>query len=242
MNMASQLLFQRTPVDKKNIHLGQLLQWPSFPPHHGLSFFSDSTLPQLVQQTEQPNYKIHLILNREGQLVLCDQQNLPADQAITLQAEQAMFHSLPDALQIFKDICDTAETQSWILDSLPLNNTLYFVTGVQELQNAKTEIDASNETYVSSSMMHTRKDSSMDVTEPGNSGIYGIQLREVRCRVGTPEEPHHVDDVGYTWMYYSIEDGKQLCVGLGGIYGTEKNQEPDDVEADADYSEDDGWW
>lgn len=59
-------------------------------------------------------------------------------------------------------------------------------------------------------------------THPEDELITAIELREVKCRIGAPSEPHCISDIDYEWTYHWLDaEDLQLAVGLGKIVRAE---------------------
>ncbi|KAH9869878.1 hypothetical protein J1614_006799 [Plenodomus biglobosus] len=57
---------------------------------------------------------------------------------------------------------------------------------------------------------------------PEEELITAIELREVKCRIGAPSEPHCISDVDYEWIYHWLDgEDMQLAVGLGKVVRAE---------------------
>jgi hypothetical protein len=237
---SSNCLYLTAPIQPSAVQLGQLLPDPLFPIGGAYSSASVTSADEEVDFVET-NYKHDVSSNFDGHLISVAPRATPE---LTLEAEASTFRHLRSAAQsqTFKQVIESPDAQKWIMKKAALQKPFFFVTGIQELQNAKaTRHDQT--TSRPGGLSHSRRDSAMDTTATSSSGIYGIEVREVRCKVGRAEEPHSISDVGYVWSYYAVADDLQLAVGLGNIYGSSSQKSSDlDSISEASDNDEEGWW
>jgi len=149
-----------------------------------------------------------------------------------VQADEMEYRSLKHPNVAFDSLCQDPAAQQWMREMALRNQPLYFIVGLQELKNASFKHAAVNDGPSGLSAadapvgsqtalpIHARRDSSMDVTDTATSGIFGLEIRKVQCRIGRPDEPHSVEDINFTWNYLKVnaarwEEELQLSIGLG---------------------------
>lgn len=67
----------------------------------------------------------------------------------------------------------------------------------------------------------------MDMEEAVAPNTYGLEIREVQCRIARPDEPHSIEDINWKWTYHPLPsndayDHLQLEIGLGGSVNLEE--------------------
>lgn len=138
------------------------------------------------------------------------------------------YTSVKQPIRAFDALREDQSAQTYFRSMASRNRPLYYVTGIQKLKNPTLQRAVAKEGSLTSVEptaepklrlpMHMRRDSAMDINDASNEAVFGIQVRKVRCRVGSSEEPHPIDDIGYTWSYHKIDqDGLQLAIGLGDV-------------------------
>lgn len=178
----------------------------------------------------QPRYRDLVSLDRHGRLLasLSGKKLDPAREDLLLvQADEMELKALQHPNKAFDAICQDPETQAWIREMAVRKQPLYFIVGVQELKNATFKRAVIKEGPLGTSVteapvdakiripIHVRRDSSMDITDSTTTGIYGVEVRKVQCRVGRSDEPHLLEDIEYSWNYHRIHEELQLSIGLG---------------------------
>lgn len=195
---------------------------------------SPSTLQahDLSEPFVQSKYRDIISLDRDSRLVTSLnglKLGTTPGNILLVQADEMKYQSLKHPNVTFDSICQDPAAQQWIREMALRNQTFYFIVGLQELKNASFRHALANDGPSRTSTadaptsftlpIHTRCDSSMEVTDSARSGVFGLEVRKVQCRIGTPDEPHSVEDIDFTWNYLranpaSWEEGFQLSVGL----------------------------
>ena len=221
------------PLPSDTLALGQLLSNPLAP--SSVSFVSPSTLQahDVSELLVQFQYRNIISLDLESRLAasLNDLKlGTTRENILLVQADEMKYRSLKHPNVTFDSICQDPAAQQWIREMTLRNQPFYFIVGLQELKNASFKHALANDGPSGTSTtdaptnftlpIHTRCDSSMEATDLARSGVFGLEVRRVQCRIGTPDEPHSVEDINFTWNYLranpaSWEEDLQLSVGLG---------------------------
>lgn len=116
----------------------------------------------------------------------------------------------------FDTLRTSSAAQNFLINSTLEHRKVYFVTAVQSsLSKSSTSTPSAT---TSASEPFTRPDSAVDLDADikADPPISALELLPVRCRIGSPSEPHTVEDVEYSWTYHKLTDeGLQLSIGLG---------------------------
>jgi len=226
----SSLFLLSQPLPPNTLTLGQLLPNP-LSPSSG-PFFSASTIGahDLREPYIQAQYKDLVAFDEEGRLAasLSGRKVDPSrDDLLLLLADEMEYRSLRHPNSSFDAICRDPAALSWMRNMAAQNQTLYFIVGLQELKNAtfKSAIIENGPLGVSVTEapvdskpvlpIHIRRDSSMDISDSSATGVFGLEVRKVQCRIGRAEEPHLLEDLDLSWNYHkSTDDDLQLSIGL----------------------------
>ncbi|ORY16412.1 hypothetical protein BCR34DRAFT_450678, partial [Clohesyomyces aquaticus] len=213
-----------TPLASNTVTLGQLLSDPLDPSSE--SFISTSIRQVLREPSIQSRYKDLVSHDDEGRLVssLSGRPLSPSQEnLLVIQADEMKYCSLKHPSASFDALSNDPAAQSWFRQMQ--NRPLYYVVGVQQLKNPTFKRAVIREGSVAEASsdskiripMHVRRDSAMDFDAPTNDGVYGLEVRKVKCRVGSRTEPHSLDDIGLSWSYHMLdaEQDLQLSIGLG---------------------------
>jgi hypothetical protein len=147
---------------------------------------------------------------------------LSHDSVVLVQADQAEYTSLKSPARAFDAIRQDTATQSYLRKLALREQPLYYVVGLQKLRNPTFKRAVVREGSLAEAKsdirfpMHVRRDSAMDL-EDTNDAIVGVEVRKVRCHVGSADTPHSIEDIDYSWSYHKLDadDGLQLSIGLG---------------------------
>ncbi|KAF2845692.1 hypothetical protein T440DRAFT_260069 [Plenodomus tracheiphilus IPT5] len=142
--------------------------------------------------------------------------------------------TIDNPLHVFDTLRQDSTTRSFLRKLAYQNNPVYFVTGLQTLNTPTSKPTAENATPTAPEyrlpVRRVDSASNLDITSnsPDNherkstESIVAVELRQVKCRIGAPSEPHCIADVCYDWSYYKLDDeDMQLSVGLGKVVRTE---------------------
>lgn len=221
--------------------IGQLLTHPLHPERD--SFYPDRALAEIDDLNDfhiQLRYKDLFSVDAEGRFLtnygakfdlgrVYRQPNL-----LTVRAEQMIQRTSQNSSQAFQAACSDPEARAWIHEQVQAGQPLYIVLGITELKNATFKRAKLHDAGASNRLNEApiEKDAKVPKSIRGRSeaglgglasestisGVFGIDVREVRARITTPAEPHTLEDIGYRWSYYDVpnnDNKEQLMVGLG---------------------------
>jgi len=236
------------PLPADEIAVGQFLANPLDPMHN--TFFSTASPSDedLSDFHIQMRYRDLFSLDPSGHFAAsygskCDlgkvwrKQNL-----LSVQADQMIYRSLKEPGLAFDAICRDPEAREWITELAARKRPFYWVAGIKELRNAKFKHAQPSESGLvempieptTRVPMVVRRDSTMGEVEAQNSGVFGMDIRKVQARIGSPEEPHSLEDLDWSWNYFDIPGDGQLMIGLGEpVSGDELRQMAHWMERDA---------
>ncbi|KAF2203999.1 hypothetical protein GQ43DRAFT_410366 [Delitschia confertaspora ATCC 74209] len=243
--MASPILLP-TPLPSGSLQLNQLLTDP-LNPFSSASFLHKSPSASKPATQSDPQYRSIISQDESGHLLSSisssHRQNL-----LVLKADNMTLQTLEDPISTFNALRTDTSAQKFILDMAHKNQPLYYVVGLQSLQNptrSKARIQVPS----------SRRDSKADISE----GIFGVVVHKVKCLVGPPNEPHSLEDIPLQWSYHKLEQEEedpleelQLSIGLGeplsarelremaGIVSEEDDDESTKGTHKTEDSEDDG--
>lgn len=222
----SDLIYLPTPVSSNRFSLGALVSNPLVADSETIFLSSDPSLqPFEATQVSKP-YK---------STVTCIGE-VAREDTLNVEAEEMTFRHLAQAQEAFESLCQNRELQSLLSEKATAEAPIYFVTGIQELRNASlasgrpSEV-TSDDVPTFTLPIHVRRDSGMGTTQENSLQVFGIEVREVRAKVGSPLEPHTTEDIGFSWSYISMSEDSQLSIGLGN---TVKSREPSKSEVEDD--------
>jgi hypothetical protein len=229
------------PLPADVLVVGQLLTDPLHPERD--SFYPDQAHAEVDDLNDfhiQLRYKDVFSVDAEGRFMtnygakfdlgrIFRQPNL-----LTVKAEQMIQRTSQHPAQAFEAVCNDPEARTWIYEQVQAGKPLYIVLGLTELKNATFKRAKLHDAGASNRLTETAIERDAKVpkpirgkfestlgglgTEPSISGVFGMDVRQVRARITTPAEPHSLDDIGYRWSYYDVPgsaDKEQLMVGLG---------------------------
>lgn len=160
-----------------------------------------------------------------------------------LAAEDSTHITLAHAQSFFNALRNNPKAHAFLSKAAVQHDPLFYITGVQLVTQSSLLAEASAGTI--RPPMHVT--TSTWTTTSGT--ITAVESSKVKCRVGSADEPHALDDLEYDWSYHGMEDGVQLSIGLGkrvrgeDLKGKEegKDEQEDwmDESWDYNYSDDD---
>ncbi|KAF2647795.1 hypothetical protein K491DRAFT_699402 [Lophiostoma macrostomum CBS 122681] len=214
-----------TPLAVDTLSLGQLISDPLDP---SSSSFLSPTKPTSAAPQIQRNYKDVISHDDEGHFVssLAGHSLSSRSSLLLVQAEQMEYHSLDQPSRAFTTLQQDTDAQSYLINMAKRDRLLYYITGLQKLHNPTFKRGVVKEGSLTEAKpdnsklrlpLHTRRDSAMDVQDSSTDVVSAVEIRKVRCRVGSPAEPHLLEDIGYEWTYHRLdaEGTEQLSIGLG---------------------------
>jgi hypothetical protein len=224
----SRLIILPTPLSSSSITLGQLR---TDPVHAEGSAFDPSLKPE-CQSTRQSGYQDTVVHDEHGRFVATASEGNHATQnnILVLQADETSHSFLAQPRVAFDSVRHDAATQAFLRRTAQQQQSLYYVTGIQKLQNPSfrravvTEESAAEASGGEIRLpMHVRRvDSASNITNTksmdasANDSVFAVEMLKVRCRVGSASAPHEIDDVNYEWSYHRLDDEDlQLEIGLG---------------------------
>ncbi|KAF1954056.1 hypothetical protein CC80DRAFT_127437 [Byssothecium circinans] len=228
------------PLSANDVVVGQLLSHPLHPERN--CFYSDLAHDEVDALNDthiQTRYKDLFSVDSEGRFMrnygakfdlgkVYRQPNL-----IRVKAEQIIQRISQHPVQAFQAVCNDPEAQKWIYELAKENQPFYMVVGITELHKAvftRAKLqDAGASTRLSETPIErnarvpravARRNSVLGGigSEPHVSGVFGMDIRRCVARVTIPQEPHHLEDIGYRWYYYDVPGSttkEQLMVGMG---------------------------
>ncbi|KAF1918793.1 hypothetical protein BDU57DRAFT_442690 [Ampelomyces quisqualis] len=229
------------PLPSDLLAVGQLLTHPLHPERDG--FYSQAAHEEVDDLNDyhiQLRYKDVFSVDSEGRFItnygakfdlgrVFRQPNL-----LTVRAEQMIQRTSQHSSQAFQAVCNDPEARIWIAEQVKAGKPLYIILGLTELKNASFKRAKLHDAGASKRLNETplekdakvpkslrgRSDTSLGGigTEPMVSGIFGMDVRNIKAKVTTPAEPHSLEDIGYRWNYYDVpgsDNKEQLMVGLG---------------------------
>lgn len=157
-------------------------------------------------------------------------QEIPTTQTVHDDASEypgLQYHMLKP-IDVFNKLRQDSTTRSFLRKMAYQNKPVYLVTGVQALQNPSTEsqhrMAVRRVDSASNLNMPTPPATPNCDEKPQPQSVIAVELREVKCRIGAPSEPHCIADVHYDWSYHRLDDedeDMQLSIGLGKVVKAE---------------------
>lgn len=211
------------PLAASSLTLGQLIVDPFNPASNS---FALST-PSPSNSKTEPKYNEIISQDDEGGLIsrVSTNSSQSRDNLLLVQAEHSEHLSLQQPTKSFDALSKDESAQKFFRRISHRNQTLYYVVGIQKLKNpvykrvavkdgAITEASAGPKLRLPT---HPRRDSGADIdgNTNDNDSVLAVELRKVRCHIGSADEPHSLEDIGFSWNYLRIEDDLQLSIGLG---------------------------
>ncbi|KAF2677688.1 hypothetical protein K458DRAFT_319262 [Lentithecium fluviatile CBS 122367] len=237
------------PLSWSSLAPGQLLVDPLNPTHNSTSGAPSHALNEPLIQSDYEDLLTH---DDQGRLIssLIGKPSPDSPNLISLHADQVHYNSLKSPASAFDVLRRSPSTQSYFRQVAPQTQTLYYVTGVQKLKNPTfrkpSTIDTSRTVIPSSDSAdiklptYERRDSILDMSESSNDAVLGVELRKVRCMLGSPTSPHSIEDIDYAWTYHKVDGDEdlQLAVGLGKALEPAEFRALARIVADEDFSDD----
>lgn len=234
------------PVAATSFSLGQLLSDPLEP---SCTSFPSVSQPDLNEPHTYARFNDVVSHDDEGRFIssLSGRSFDPYTSLVLVQADQMEYTSLRQPTRSFNLLRKDPAVQSYLRTLALRNEPLYYVVGVQKLKNPTfkhatvregsiAEVRPDNKIRLP---MHTRRDSSMDLQEGNTEAVLGLELRKVRCHVGSPEEPHALEDIGYSWTYHTLDSDPdlQLSIGLGKMLEAAELRSLTGIVSDEDFTD-----
>lgn len=258
-NMSSPVLLP-VPVASHSVFLGQLLSDPLNPEYNSFASPTEHSLSEPLIHTDYKHFVAH---DDRGRLVASlagHEHHLPRENIALVEAKQMSYTSIRSPEAAFDSLRRSALSRSFLCNMARQKQTLYYVTGVQMLKSptlkkavvregAIAEVPVSPDAKLELPM-HVRRDSASDVQETKDDAVFAVVMRKVRCHLGTPEEPHSIEDIGYDWTYDKLDgqDNLQLAIGLGKVLDAAElralagilSKDSSDISSNSDSSDDEG--
>lgn len=234
------------PLSWTGLSPGQLLVDPLNP---SSTFSSPTSSAPLNDPLVQFNYTDDLIQDADGRLISSRANRTPSphhgdpESVVHLQADRSQYNSLQSPAAAFNALCRDSSSQDYFRKAAKEGQQLYYVTAVQTLTNPCFKKTTShspipNPPHDSTKLSsHERRDSALDVEEPSSSAILGVELRKVRCIVGSPLDPHSLEDIDYNWTYQRLGEDMQLSIGLGKALQAAEFRRLASIVAEEDFSD-----
>ncbi|ORY19272.1 hypothetical protein BCR34DRAFT_472421 [Clohesyomyces aquaticus] len=227
------------PLPSDEVTVGQLLLHPLHPEKDG--FYSDQAHAEIDELNDyhiQLRYKDLFSVDAEGRFManygakfdlgrIYRQPHL-----LRVSAEQMIQRTCMSPVRAFEAVCEDPEARRWIQNIPGDKKDFYIVVGVTELKNAVFRRAKLQDAGASSRLNEmpldklekvpraVRRNSTLGLdVETHISGVFGMDVRRVSARITRPQEPHRLDDIGYSWCYFDVEGStnkEQLMIGLGG--------------------------
>lgn len=228
------------PLSANDVVVGQLLSHPLHPERD--CFYSDLAHDEIDQLNDthiQTRYRDLFSVDSEGRFMrnygakfdlgkVYRQPNL-----LRVKAEQIIQRTCQHPVQAFEAVCNDPEAQKWIYELAKQDQPFYMVVGITELHKAFFTRAKLQDAGASARLAETPIEKNARVpravarrgsvlggigSEPYVSGVFGMDVRRCVARITTPQEPHHLEDIGYRWFYYNVPGSaskEQLMVGMG---------------------------
>ncbi|KAF2011103.1 hypothetical protein BU24DRAFT_496225 [Aaosphaeria arxii CBS 175.79] len=241
------LVLLPTPLAPNTLALGQLLVDPLDP--SSTSFTSTST-PALRKPEIQAQYRDVVTHDHEGHFISSISGDLSTldSHLLMVQADEAEYSSVTSPSASFDALRQDPSARRFLRKMGQQNQPLYYVVGIQKLRNPTfkravlqdgTVAEAKNASDPKIRLpSHMRRDSGMDVEQ--SEAVVGVELMKVMCHVGSPNEPHALSDIGYSWSYHSAkaDHDDQLSIGFGSPLSGAELRALAGISSDADLTDD----
>ena len=242
--------------------LGQLLPNPLKPSVYNFSATILPVTPDLIlAATPESPYSNFVSLEREGRFAVTLTKligvNFGAKQGnfLKIEADEMQYRSLKTPEAIFQSICDDGAAKEWIKSMALHRKSFYLVVGLQELKNAKFQRvilkEGSGGGHITVPLETTGQlpiEANMKISGKGFgkadatvSGVFGIEVRRVKCKVGKIGEPGITGEISWVFSHEKTKGAKEekierISVHLGEAADLEELQQllvvSDDLEAD----------
>ena len=250
------------------VRLGQLLPNPLVPTVNPLVVTSACPERHDYVETEPSSYEAVLPLNKKGllsfsSLRLGGLRIRRGDlEFIHIKSNESTYRTLRDSDQLFRKVCQDAPARSWMEQMALYKKTFYLVVGLQELKEATIKRaflseDGEDEQYFNTipldasvtlpvyARLRDLSKNGVAVSESKTiGGVFGIEVRRVRCRVRKPAaEPMLDEEISWKYTYQKVKGAAQteeaeVCVGLDTLVGADQLGDLPSSEEDEDEDED----
>ncbi|KAH7109860.1 hypothetical protein B0J11DRAFT_234480 [Dendryphion nanum] len=219
------LVLLPTSLASSSIALGQLVVDPLNP---SSTSFNTST-PAPTQSKKHSLYKDVFLQDDEGRFIssVSPHSTHSHENLLLVQSEQAEHISLQNTSKAFDTLATDKSAQQFFQQTSQTNQPLYYIAGIQKLKNPVYKRVALKDGSITEASagpklrlpIHPRRDSGADLDDTANdndnASVIAVEFRKVRCHVGPADEPHVLEDIGYSWNYLWLEGDEQLSIGLG---------------------------
>jgi hypothetical protein len=161
---------------------------------------------------------------------------------IRIEAETMTYRTLKNPDATFSTICEDKATREWINKMHLYHKKIYFVVGLQTLQQAYfqrevfSHVGGSTETLLPSGVaplpIGVQLKASLSGEEMGKgesrvSGVFGIEVRKVKSTVKNEEEPTLKDECSWSFTIERVKGTdqptpKKICVSLDSFADEEE--------------------
>jgi hypothetical protein len=223
------LLVLPAPVPSTSFALGQLVTDPL---NADFASLKPSETPEYEEPVIQSKYQ-DTIHDAHGFLSSASgQAHYSHENPLLIDAEQMSHITIERPAVVFNTLLRDGTTRAFLRKMAHDNKPVYFVTGIQTLKNSNLKhavgehgliTEATSPQFRLPVVPVKRVDSASSISstsptaQDSDESILAIQLLKLKCRVGSPSEPHCISDLDYEWSYHSLEDNDdlQLSIGLG---------------------------
>lgn len=229
----SRLLVLPAPLPSTSITLGQLVTDPLYVDAASLKpsetpaqreFHIQSKYEDTVAHDEYGRFTSTRFVSR-----LSGEPHYSHENLLLCNAEKMSHTTVNKPKAVFNTLRSDGVTRSFLSRMAHVNKPVYFVTGVQTLKNpsfkrAVVEHGLIAEARISDFCLPIRlpvrrvdSASSLDgASDECDESVLAVELLKVKCRIGSSNEPHSVEDLDYEWSYHALEEeDMQLSIGLG---------------------------
>lgn len=174
-----------------------------------------------------------------------------------VRSDEKTYRTLKDSDRMFREVCRDAKARTWMEQMALQKKTFYFVVGLQELKEAtitrallseegdeqhfnSMPLDA-NSTLPTYARLREVSRNGVAVSESTKiGGIFGIEVRRVKCRLRKTAEPLLEEEVSWKYTYQKVKGSRsaeeaeeaEVCVGLDTLVSAD--QLGDSLEEDED--------
>ena len=245
--------------------LGQFLPNPLCPTVNPFVTRSALLRPDDYTETQPTPYQALVPLDRKGRFSIGLIRSLSLElssrtaEFIHIKSGEHTYRTLRNSDAMFIRVCESSEARKWMEQMAVYKKPFYFVVGLQELKKATIQravlkrgdggeyftvpLDANITVPTHAFGNLSTKGFAMSESQK-IEGIFGIEVRRVRCRVKNPGEPLLDEKISWKYTYQMVkgtQQGKEveMCFGLDTLVGPEELVELRDKEEDdsADDSE-----
>lgn len=240
--------------------LGQLLPNPLAPNVNPLVVASACPGPHDYFETEPSFFEAAVPLNKKG-LLPFGSLNLKGLRIrrgnlefLHVRSDENTYRTLKDSDRMFREVCRDANARTFMEQMALYKKTFYFVVGLQELKEATITrallseegdeqhsncmpLDA-NSTLPMYARFREVPRNGVAVSESTKiGGVFGIEVRRVKCRLRKMAEPLLEEEVSWKYTYQKVKGSRsaeeaEVCVGLDTFVSAD--QLGDSLEEDED--------